>query len=168
MKEKTLYKGKLVNLAKRRVRLPNANIVELEIVKHPGAALIVPFLSKDKIIALKQFRPVINSYIYELPAGTLKEKERPIDCARREVAEETGYRAAKVTKLGAIYPVPGYSTEKIFIFKAERLSREEMRTEADEVLKPCIITKPMAKRLFKSGRLVDAKTICGLAMCGWL
>jgi len=149
-------------------RLPHGFTATFEMIRHPGAALIVPFLSKDKIIMLRQLRPVIGSYIYELPAGTLDKGEAPLACARREIIEETGYGAKKFTFLGKIYPVPGYSTEKIFIYKAEGLSKEERIAEKDEVIESRIFNKTEIKRLFKQGKIVDAKTITALAFCGWL
>ena len=135
---------------------------------HPGASLIIPFLTKDKVIMLRQLRPVINSYIYELPAGTLEENEPPTSCARREIIEETGYAAGKITLLGKIYPVPGYSTEKIFIYKAEGLKKTEKVAEKDEVIESRVYTKAQIRQLFKQKKIVDAKTIAALAMCGWL
>lgn len=166
--EKLIFKGRLLSLFKAKARMPHGYIADLEVIKHPGAALIIPFLAKDKIILIKQFRPVINKYIYELPAGTLAKGESPLSCARREIIEETGYRAKKFTRLGLIYPVPGYSTEKIVIFKAESLKKESAMPEEDE----CITSKPASrkeiKRLFNKGMIFDAKTICALAFCGWL
>jgi len=167
-KVKEIFKGKLLDLVKKRTRLPNGYVAELEIIRHPGAALIIPFLAKDKIILLRQFRPVINSYIYELPAGTLDKSESHISCARREIIEETGYSAKKLTLIGKIYPVPGYSTERIMIFKAEGLKKVSRAPEKDEVIENRIFTRSQIRGLFGRGRIVDAKTICGLAMCGWL
>lgn len=152
----------------KKKRLPNGYVATYEMIKHPGAALIVPFLAKDKVIMLRQLRPVINSYIYELPAGTLDKNELPAVCARREIIEETGYSAGKIMLLGKIYPVPGYSTEKIFIYKAERLKKTERIAEPDEVIESLVFTKTEIKRLFKRGRIIDAKTICAFTMCGWL
>jgi len=139
-----------------------------EVIKHPGAALVVPFLSANRIIMLRQLRPVINSYIYELPAGTLGRNEPPLACARREIVEETGYSAGRFTFLGAIYPVPGYSTEKIFIYKARALKKRERIAEKDEVIEAGVFTRAEIKRLFRAGKIVDAKTIAALAMCRWL
>jgi ADP-ribose pyrophosphatase len=155
-----------------------------EMIRHPGASLIVPFLDKNTVILLRQLRPVIDSYIYELPAGTLDKGETPLACARREIIEETGYCAKWFTPLGAIYPVPGYSTEKIFIYRAENLkkvihnSRAPLRVpyqhkyqhhgEKDEWLEHKLFTRSQVRRLFKQGKIVDAKTICGLALCGWV
>ncbi len=167
-KIKPVFKGKLLKVFVIRKRLPNGYLATFEIIKHPGAALIIPFLAKDKIIMLRQLRPVIKSYIYELPAGTLSKEESPISCARREIIEETGFSARKFTKLGSIYPVPGYSTEKIVIYKAEGLTKKTRMAEKDEVLRSYLLTKRDIKSLFKKGRIVDAKTICGLTLCGWL
>ena len=163
-----VFKGKLLKVFVKKVRLPNGYLATIEMIKHPGAALVIPFLTKDKIICLKQFRPVISSYIYELPAGTLEKNESPLACARREIVEETGYLAKCFTLLGKIYPVPGYSTEKIFIYKGEHLIKRERVGEKDEVIESRIFTKRDVRRLFKSGRIIDAKTISALAMCGWL
>jgi ADP-ribose pyrophosphatase len=168
MKNKREFKGRLIDLFVKKVRLPNGYVVTLETIKHPGAALIVPFLAKDKVILLRQYRPVIDSYIYELPAGTVDSKEKPVQCARREIVEETGYSAKKLTYLGKIFPVPGYSTERIFIYKAEFLRKEEHKREKDEVIKSYVFTRPGIRKLFKSGRITDAKTIAAFAICGWL
>jgi ADP-ribose pyrophosphatase len=168
MKNRTVFKGKLIDLVVKKVRLPNGYVATLETIKHRGAALIVPFLSKDRIIMLKQYRPVIESYIYELPAGTIDKKESALQCARREVVEETSYAAKKFTYLGRIFPVPGYSTECIKIYKAQGLRRVEALAEKDEVIQSYIFTRAGIRKLFKSGAIVDAKTIAALAMCGWL
>jgi ADP-ribose pyrophosphatase len=166
--KKQVFKGKLLNVFVKKERLPNGYLANLEVVKHPGAALIIPFLTSSKTILLKQYRPVINSYIYELPAGTLDRNETPIKCARREIVEEIGYCAKKISKLGVIFPVPGYSTEKIVIFKAEQLKKEKMDIQEDEVIHPFVATKKEVRQLFRRGKIVDAKTIAAFAMCGWL
>lgn len=167
-KMKPIFKGKLLTVGTIRKHLPNGYRAYFEVVKHPGAALVVPFLSKDKIIMIRQLRPVIDSYLYELPAGTLSINEDPLACARREIVEETGYAAKVFKRLGAIYTVPGYSTERIVIYKAEKLTKKRWMPEEDEVIEHFAVTKPMVKRLFRSGKIVDAKTICALSMCGWL
>lgn len=168
MKNKTVFKGRLINLVVRKVRLPNGYLARLETIKHPGAALIVPFVSNDKIILLKQYRPVINSYIYEFPAGTLDRGEKPLQCARREIIEETGFSAKRFTYLGKIFPVPGYSTECITMYKAEGLVEKMHHAEADEVIECRVFTRQKMRKLFKSGKIVDAKTIAALAFVGWL
>ncbi|MDD5136349.1 MAG: NUDIX hydrolase [Candidatus Omnitrophica bacterium] len=168
MKDRAVFNGRLIKLVVKKMRLPNGYLATLETIRHPGAALIVPFLSKDRLILLRQYRPVIDSYIYELPAGTLDKRESPLACARREIVEETGFAAGKFSYLGKIFPVPGYSTECIRIYKAERLRKVEHIAEKDEVIKSHIFTRTKVRDLFKAGRIVDAKTISALAMCGWL
>ena len=167
-KVKRVFNGKLLKVFVGKVRLPNGYCATLETIKHPGAALIVPFLSRNKVIMLRQFRPVIGRYIYELPAGTLDKGESSLACARREIVEKTGFSAKKLICLGRIFPVPGYSTECISIYKAEGLRKEEHAAEKDEVIKSRLFTRAGIRKLFKSGRIVDAKTIAALAMCKWL
>jgi ADP-ribose pyrophosphatase len=166
--DKKIFHGKLLRLYKRTVRLPNGYVAGLEVIKHPGAALVIPFVSRDTIIMLRQLRPVIGEYIYELPAGTRDRNETTRACASREIIEETGYAACKLTRLGMIYPVPGYSTEKIDIYKATNLRRTKVMPEQDEVIESIEMDRAKVRRLFKTGRIVDAKTICALAFIGWL
>ncbi len=160
--------AKFLTIKKRKTKLPNGNTIALELVDHPGAVLIVPFLSPGKVILLRQFRAVINSYIFELPAGTLEKNEKPLACARREIIEETGYGAKKFTRLGSIYPVPGYSTEKITMYKAEGLTLRGSACEPDEVIETLVVNRKTVRELFTSGKIIDAKTICAFAHCGWL
>jgi len=162
---KTVFSGKLLKVFVKKARLPNGYLATYEMIRHPGAALIVPFLTGDKIIMLKQLRPVIGKHIYELPAGTLDKRESPLSCAKREIIEETGYTAKRFKFLGAIYPVPGYSTEKIFIYKAEGLKETARAAEEDEVIETCIMTRSQIVKLFNSGKITDAKTIAALALC---
>ncbi|MDD5347892.1 MAG: NUDIX hydrolase [Candidatus Omnitrophica bacterium] len=162
------FKGRLLEVSTRRVRLPNGFVTDIDVVRHIGAVLIVPLLSQEKVVLIRQYRPVIAEYLYELPAGTLAKKEAPGACARRELVEETGFAAKKLKRLGAIVPVPGYSTEKIEIFKAEKLVKVKRRTEADEVIRVTIMSRSHIRQLFRRGALKDAKTICAFAMIGWL
>ncbi len=162
------FKGKLLKLVTKKIRLPNGYRLSLELIEHPGAALIVPFLNSNTLIFIKQYRPAVGGYLYELPAGTLDPKETPLACARREIIEETGYAAGTMTPLAKIYPVPGYSTEIIYIFKAQNLKIKTRHHEPDEVISLCPLTKSQVKKLFQNKKIRDAKTICALAFCGWV
>jgi ADP-ribose pyrophosphatase len=166
--EKKIFHGKLLRLYARTVRLPNGYRASLEVIKHPGAALVIPFLSRDTIIMLRQLRPVVGRYLYELPAGTRDGLESARACAAREIIEETGYSAGTLTRLGHIYPVPGYSTERIDIYKAQQLRQTGVKPEQDEVLESITMDRARVRRLFKTGKIVDAKTICALSFIGWL
>lgn len=165
---KKIFSGKLLKVYVKKERLPHGFVATYEMIKHPGASLIVPFLDKNTIIMLRQLRPVVGKTIYELPAGTLDKNESPLSCARREIVEETGYSAKKFTHLSTIYPVPGYSTERIFLYRAEGLRPVSRRPEEDEVIDSVHMSKAAVRKLFRQGALVDAKTICALAFCGWL
>jgi ADP-ribose pyrophosphatase len=162
------FKGRLINVSEKKTILPNGHAVTFEIVNHPGAVLIIPFMSNDAVIMLCQYRPVIDAYIYELPAGTLGKGEKSAGCAHRELSEETGYKAKTIKKIGEIYPCPGYSTERIILFTARELTVCPRQPEKDEIIKTYVMNRQEVKRLFSAGKIVDAKTICALAMCGWM
>jgi len=166
-RDEQLYNGRLIKLYRQKKTMPNGYNATLEVVKHPGAALIVPFIDKNRIVFIKQYRPVIDSYIYELPAGTLAEKESPLACAKREIIEEISYKACRIKRLGYIYPAPGYTTEKIYIFRADGLVRVDASPEEDEVISLEIMNRTQYLKLFNNGKIVDAKTIAALAFCGW-
>jgi len=161
---KKIFHGKILKLYLDKTRYPNGYLGRLEIVKHPGAALIVPFLDKNTVILIRQYRPVLNKYIWELPAGTLHRNEPPLKCAKREIVEEIGYRASKWKKLGYIYPAPGYTTEKIVLFKATGLKKVKAETQEDEVITAKKVTKAQIRKLLKTGKIVDSKTICALTL----
>ena len=168
MKTVRAYTGNFLNIDKRHEVLPGGHRVTIECVNHPGAVLIVPFLSPGKVVLLRQYRAAIKAWLYEFPAGTIEPGEKPLACARREIIEETGYRAGIIKKLGSIYPVPGYSTEIITMYTAERLTEVGMACEEDEVIEPQIFSKKGIRDLITKGNLLDAKTLCALGLCGWL
>ncbi len=165
---KTIVSGRVITLEHKIIPLPNGTAVRMDVIKHLGAALIVPFLNRDKVILLKQYRPVISKYLYELPAGTAEKGENDLQTAKRELIEETGYSAGKMTLMGHIYPVPGYSTEKIAIYKAEKLKPVKYHAEEDEVITIQTVNRAKVRQMFKKGQLTDAKTICAFALCHWL
>ncbi len=164
LKSKRVFNGRLIRLYLEKQRFPHGVVVDLEVIRHPGAVLVVPFLDKERIILIKQYRPVINSYIWELPAGTLDQGEQPLHCARRELIEETGYRAKSWKRIGNIFPAPGYTTEKILIFTARRLEQVESEKEPDELIVTRIFKRRQVRQLLRSGKIVDAKTICALQL----
>lgn len=164
---KSVFRGKiLLDVRIDRLILPNGNIVSIESIKHPGAACIVPFLARDKIVMIRQYRPVVGGYIWEVPAGTLKKGEKPLRCAKRELEEEIGYSAGRIKFAGFIYTTPGFSNEGIYIYRAESLKKVDTLPEEDEVLFAKVFSAAEIMKMFKAGRIVDSKTIAGLAMCG--
>jgi len=164
---KSVFKGKiLLDVYLDNVRLPNGTEVRLECIKHPGAAAVVPFLTKDEVILIRQYRPVVDKYLWEIPAGTLKKGESPIRCARRELKEEIGYDARSIDYLAYIYTTPGFTDESICIYKATHLSKVNVEPEADEILSVRNFTVSKIRQMFKNNKIIDSKTIAGLTMCG--
>jgi len=104
MKEKKVFNGKLLKVFVKEMKLPNGYEIKAEIIKHPGAVLVMPVFEDGRILLIRQFRAAINKYIWELPAGTLEKGEKPIACAKREIIEETGYQAGKLEKIQDFFP----------------------------------------------------------------
>jgi ADP-ribose pyrophosphatase len=169
LNKKSVFKGKiLLDVHLDNVMLPNGTEVRLECIKHPGAAAVVPFIDRNRIILIRQYRPVVDKYIWEIPAGTLEKGERPLQCAKREIEEEIGYTAKSFVLLASIYTTPGFTNEHIHIYKATRLKKVYLNPELDEILSIGIFTVNKIKQMFKNKKIIDAKTIAALAMCGIL
>lgn len=163
-----MARRKLDFRAHQKVVLPNGKIIHISYIHHPGAVIVAPLLNSNTVVLLRQFRPALGQYIYELPAGTIDPAEKPLSCVQRELLEETGYCAKKFKKLGEIYPVPGYSTEVIHMFKAEGLIPGEAQPEDYEVIDLKSVSKVQIQKMFKQGKMMDAKSICTFAHLGWL
>jgi ADP-ribose pyrophosphatase len=158
----TVYHGKLFRLLRENVTLTNGATVDMEIVRHPGAAGIVPLLRTDSLVLLKQYRHSVNSFIWEIPAGTLDPHETPLACARRELIEETGFSAHKWEKIGELTPLPGYSDERIHLFLASDLSPAEQNLDKDELVDVHEMPLEKALRMIEQGVIQDGKTISAL------
>ncbi len=162
-----VYDGRVINVDIDTVRFPNGSTGELEMVRHPGASAVVPFLTDPhgddpQILLIKQFRHAADAFIYEIPAGKLEGGEPPIDCARRELREETGCTAATMEHVYTLYTTPGFTDERIHIFMASGLVRGEMEHEKDEFMTVETVTLSRALELVKTGDLADAKTALAL------
>jgi ADP-ribose pyrophosphatase len=168
MKEwKSLYRGKVLKLNLERVRLPNGHVAELEIVHHPGAVAIVPFLDPDHVILIRQYRHAVGDYLYEIPAGKLKKHESPLKCARRELEEEIGYRARRFQKLSSIFTSPGFSDEIIHLFSATHLSKTAQDLEPCEVIESIELPLQEVLQMIRHGKIQDAKSIVALEIAYW-
>ena len=135
-----------------------------EIVEHPGAAVIVPFPADDEVILVRQFRHAIGRTLLELPAGTLEPGEEPEICAGRELEEEAGFRAGKITPLCVVYPSPGVLGEVMHLFEARDLVPCESRPDPGEKIE--VVRMPVGEALsgIRSGMITDGKTVIGLMM----
>ena len=135
-----------------------------DIVLHPGAVAILPIVDQEHICLVRNVRPTIGETLLEIPAGTLERGEEPERAAARELAEETGYRAGRWTRLAEIIPSPGILSEKIHLFVAENLSPGEMKLEYDEDLKPERVALSQALTWALDGTIRDAKTLVALLL----
>ncbi|HWP78753.1 MAG TPA: NUDIX hydrolase [Candidatus Nitrosotenuis sp.] len=159
MKKKTIYDGKILGLSIYDIKVKGRKI-KREIVEHRGAAAILAFDKDGKVILVKQHR-FGHGYILEIPAGTLDKGESPKRCAFREIQEETGYKASKLSHLLTYYPSVGYNREAIHCFVAKGLKKISGQVlDEDEIMS---VVKMDFKRLIsmiKAGKIIDSKTIC--------
>jgi ADP-ribose pyrophosphatase len=162
-----VYTGRIVHLDRDTVRFPDGSVGQLEMLRHPGASAVVPFLedptSPDpRIILLRQFRHAADGYIWEIPAGRLDAEEPPEICARRELEEEAGMRAATLQRLTTIYSTPGFTNERIHLFMAWDLTPVAHRREADEFMEVQERRWSEVGRMIRAGEIQDGKTLIAL------
>ena len=160
MKKRRIYDGRIVQLDEYSLTIEGRK-VRREIIKHPGAAAILAFDEKGKIILVRQHRFPLG-YVLEIPAGTLEKGESPKRCAIREIQEETGYKAKRMTHLITYYPSVGYNTEKIHCFVASGLTRVKMKLDTDEFITVKKMELSRLIKMIKSGKIIDSKTICAV------
>ena len=161
MKRKKIYEGKILGLSIYEGKIEGRK-VKREMIEHRGASAILAFDETNKVILVKQHR-FPHGYVLEIPAGTLEKREKPIKCAFRELEEETGYRAKKMTPLITYYPSIGYNTEKIHCFVASGLKKiSDLKLDDDEILSVVKIDMQKLIRMIKSGKIEDSKTICAV------
>lgn len=158
----TVYRGRVFEMVRENVTLENGTTTELDLIRHPGAAAMVPMPDPDTVILIRQYRHAVGGYIWEIPAGTLEPGEPPLDGARRELVEEIGFAAEKWEKLGEIVPVPGYADERIHLFLAEELIPAAQSLDEDEVLAVHRLPLVRVLEMVDAGEIQDAKTLCGL------
>lgn len=160
--KKNIFKGKILTLNLETVTLPNGATVELEVVRHPGAAAIVPMKDDRTVVLIKQFRLAAGGFIFEIPAGKLQPGEDPRLCAERELEEEIGYRAGRIERLETFFTAPGFTDEIMHLFKATNLTKTSQKLDPDEVLEVVEIPIENAISKIRDGTIRDAKTIIGL------
>lgn len=158
-----IYSGKIFNVYRDEVMLPNGKLAYREAVDHNGAVAIVP-LDKDEVILIRQFRYSTGEEILEIPAGTLNKGEDPESCARRELEEEIGYTAGKIKKMTEFFLAPGYSNELLHLFIAWDLSQSSQILDGDEFVQIERYPKENVIELVMNRKVRDAKTIIGLYM----
>lgn len=163
LSSRTAYSGRIIRVSVDRVVLPNGRASVREVVRHPGAAAVVPILPDGRVLLVEQYRYAPDATLLEIPAGTLDAGESPRACAVRELREETGYSASRWTRLAAFLAAPGTLDETITVFLARGLRAGEAALDADEdglALRPMPLEA--ALRAIRTGRIRDGKSIVGL------
>jgi ADP-ribose pyrophosphatase len=167
IRSERIYTGRIINLDRDTVRFPDGSVGELEMIRHPGASAIVPFVSEPtgddpQILMIKQYRYAAEEYLYEIPAGRLDSGEEPLACARRELKEETGCTARSIEFLFTMFTTPGFTDERIHVFMATGLERGETAHESDEFMTLETVTLSTALRFIQEGRIKDGKSALGI------
>jgi ADP-ribose pyrophosphatase len=157
-----VYKGKLFSFVTEDVTLPNQARAEIAWVRHPGSTGIVPVLNDGTVVMTLQYRHAVREYLLEIPAGTLDPGESPLNCARRELEEETGYVATELTKIAQVYILPAYSNEKIYIYLARGLTPTRQNLDKDEIIEVVKYPPEQLKKMIKKSVITDALTILSL------
>ena len=164
MSREIVHVGRRIRVAIDTTTTASGQTIRRDVILHPGAVVILPVLDAEHIVLLRNHRFVVGETLWELPAGTLETNELLESAARRELAEETGYTAARWRSLGYIFASPGVLDEKLHLFIAEDLTPGKMALEADEELEPVIVKLDEAIRMCLDGTIRDAKTITTLLL----
>lgn len=159
-----IFTGKIVNLDVDTVRFPDGSTADLEMIRHPGSAAVVPVLSDEaasdpQILMLRQYRYAAGGPIWEVPAGRVDPGEDPEACARRELLEEAGATARRLERLTTIYTTPGFTDERIHLFAAWGLSVDQHRREPDEFMELAALPISRVLAMMRSGEMADAKSM---------
>ncbi len=164
-----IHQGRVFKLFREDITLPNGLRMHMDVIRHPGAAAIVALRDTDSVVLLRQYRYAAGQYLWEVPAGTLSPGEPPLECAKRELREETGFEAGHWEELGRIVPLPAYSDETIYIFLAQDLRETSQELDRDEILEVHLVALADVDSMILDGQIKDSKTISSLTLARlWL
>jgi len=169
-----IYSGRVVNLDLDTIQYPDSSTGELEMIRHPGAAAVLPFASDPRgadptVLLIRQYRYAAGGPLLEVPAGRLDPGEEPAACARRELREEVGVTAGRVERLTTIWTTPGFTDERIHLFWAAELTAGDHAREPDEFIE--VVPTPLSQTLalVRGGEICDGKTVAAiLYMAGFI
>ncbi len=161
---KVLHRGRVVRLTLDTYRTADGRQFRRETIRHPASVVILPILEGNRVVLIRQFRNALGRYIYEIPAGTSEPGELLSTCAKRELAEETGYRAGQWKRLFEFYPAPGVSTERMSLYLAEELSllKKAPAQDKDEHITTVIVPAKKAIAMVRKNAIMDAKSVIGI------
>lgn len=160
-----LYDGRVVKLDLETVRAPDGSILELEMIRHPGAAAVVPLVdgTKPRLLLLRQYRYAAGGVLWEIPAGVLEPGETPLQCARRELLEEAGARARELEHLTTVFTTPGFTDEVIHLFLARDVVADQKPGPAsDEFLEVQEVELDRVMEMIEEGEIQDAKSVVAI------
>jgi ADP-ribose diphosphatase len=161
-----VFEGKVFNVDRDRVRMPNGREVEVDVVRHSKSVVLIPVPEPGHVILIKQYRYAVNRWLWELPAGSVDEGEQPDAAARRECHEEIGQIPDTIVRLASLHPTPGYCDEEMLFFRLSGLSQptEAAAQDEDEDIEPRVFSIADARDMVRRGEITDMKTVAGLAM----
>ena len=159
---KEVFSGRLLHVTSDSVLLENGKQAVREIIHHNGAAAVIAFDENNRLLMVRQYRYAIGQELLEIPAGKIDPGETPEQCAARELVEETGYRAGKLTELGVVYPIAAYSSEAQYLFYAENLTPDKQHLDEDEFLSVEHVDFATAFDMVMNGEITDSKTQIGI------
>jgi len=168
IKSKRIYSGRLLGLREDTVLLSTGKKSKREICEHPGAVAIIAITAKKEIVLIRQYRKPAEKILLEIPAGLFKKGEKLAAAAKRELEEETGFSAGKMSPAFSAYASPGYSTEVLHYFVATKLRKTAQHYEDDEQIEVDIVPVNKAFQLVKQGRIKDNKTVVGIIIAKWM
>lgn len=156
------YRGRHFSFLTEDLTLPNGRRTELAMIRHPGSIGVVPLMDDGQVLMEHQYRPCVRATLLEIPAGTLEPGESPLACARRELEEETGYKAAELIALGRVHILPAYSDEVIYLYVARGLAFMRARLDSDEIIRTQVYPLGQLMDMIAEGAITDALTILAL------
>jgi ADP-ribose pyrophosphatase len=163
-----IFDGRVFSVQIESIPLPGGGELNAEIIRHPGSVVIIPVTADGRIILVRQYRPAIGRWAWELPAGSLKPHEDVERAAGRECHEEIGLVAAQLEKLGSFFPTPGYCDEEMNFYRATGLRKpaehESAEPDEDEDLEPKPFSVEEIQRMISAGEIIDLKTLAGIAL----
>jgi ADP-ribose pyrophosphatase len=164
MHVKSLLKSRIFSVERLTCETVPGTSITRDVIRHPGSVAIVPVLNDGRICLIKNHRVSVNETLVEIPAGTMEPPEPALDCAHRELHEETGYRAAEIKMLTSFYPAPGILDEEMHLFLATDMQVGDPAREPGEQIENYVVTLAAAKSMILDGTIRDAKTMVGLLM----